>query len=65
MTINPDEIDWSLTTWEGTRREQLRRSLHLTLRERLQALEEMAETARRLQESLYPERAGRPPRRQG
>ena len=38
-----DGIDWSLTTWEGSRREQLRRWRMLTLRERLQNLEDMAE----------------------
>lgn len=35
------EIDWSLTTWEGSRREQLRRWCSLTLRERLEALDDM------------------------
>lgn len=43
----PDDIDWSLTTWEGTRREQLRRAAALTLRERMQSLEDMAEVAER------------------
>ena len=38
-------IDWSLTTWEGSRREQLRRWSQLTLEEILQAQEEMAELA--------------------
>lgn len=44
-----DDIDWSLTTWEGVRREQLRRALRLTLRERLQGVEDMAELARYFQ----------------
>ena len=44
------EIDWTLTTWEGSRRVQLRRWRRLTLRERLQAVEDMAELARRFQE---------------
>ena len=35
------QIDWSVTTWEGSRREQLRRARRLTLRERLAALEDM------------------------
>ena len=43
----PDDIDWSLTTWEGSRRDQLRHALSLTLRERLQAVEDMAEVALR------------------
>ncbi len=45
MSQVPEDIDWSLTTWEGSRREQLRRWAALTLRERLQALEDMAELA--------------------
>lgn len=40
-------IDWSLTTWEGSRRAQLRHALSLTLRERLQAMEGLADIARR------------------
>lgn len=42
------EIDWELTTWEGSRRATLRRWARLTLREKLQAVEEMAELTRRL-----------------
>jgi hypothetical protein len=39
----PDEteIDWSLTTFEGARREQLRRWAELPLADILAALEEM------------------------
>jgi len=40
-----NEIDWSLTTWEGSRREQLRRTCRLTLRERLVELDDMQEFA--------------------
>ncbi len=36
-----DEIDWSLTTFEGARREQLRRWAQLPLEEILLAQEEM------------------------
>ncbi len=43
-----DSIDWSKTTWEGSRREQLRRWRALSLRERLLAVEEMAELSQRL-----------------
>ncbi len=50
MNRNPAEIDWSLTTWEGSRRAQLRQALRLTLRERLQAAEGMAEVAERFRE---------------
>jgi len=42
------EIDWSLTTWEGSRREQLRRWSELSLREILLAQEEMQELAEKL-----------------
>lgn len=44
------DIDWSLTTWEGSRRAQLRHWLSLTLRERLKAVEEMDELARHFEE---------------
>jgi hypothetical protein len=36
-----EEIDWSLTTWEGARREQLRRWAALPLESVVSALEEM------------------------
>jgi hypothetical protein len=45
----PDEL-WEETTWEGNRRAQLRRALELTLRERLQVIEDMAEVAQRFGE---------------
>ena len=38
-------IDWSLTTWEGARREQLRRWSQLSLEQILLAQEEMRELA--------------------
>lgn len=47
--VNRD-IDWSLTTWEGSRRAQLRHWLSLTLRERLKAVEEMDDLARHFEE---------------
>lgn len=40
--MSDDDIDWSLTTWEGSRREQLRRWSELTMDEILAAQEEMA-----------------------
>jgi hypothetical protein len=40
-----DGIDWSLTTWEGARREQLRRWGALPLEEIVRALEEMQDLA--------------------
>lgn len=50
MSKVDQDIDWSLTTWNGSRRAQLRRSLTLTLRERLEAAEGLADVARRFQE---------------
>lgn len=47
MSEAEHHIDWSLTTWEGSRREQLRRWRKLTLRQKLEALEEMDELAER------------------
>jgi hypothetical protein len=44
----PDDIDWSLTTWEGARREQMRRWAELPLERIILALEEMEELAKRL-----------------
>jgi hypothetical protein len=47
--VNPiPEHLWKLTTWEGSRREQLRRWRALTLREKLQAVEEMTELSAKL-----------------
>lgn len=42
-----DDIDWSLTTWEGSRREQLKRWSELSLREIILAQEEMRELSER------------------
>ena len=43
-----DDIDWSLTTWEGARREQMRRWSELPLERIILALDEMEELAKRL-----------------
>ena len=48
MSNTPDGIDWSLTTWEGSRREQIRRWSKLTMDEILAAQEEMAALAEEL-----------------
>ena len=45
----PDEL-WAETTWEGSRRAQLRHALKVTLRERLEAVEGLADVARRFEE---------------
>lgn len=42
------DASWETATWEGSRRAQLRAALALTVRERLQALEELAGLAQRL-----------------
>jgi hypothetical protein len=50
--LEDDGIDWSLTTWEGARREQLRRWSRMPLAEMILALEEMQVLAEKL--SLPP-----------
>lgn len=54
----PDEAEWEAGTWEGARRAQLRRALQLTVRERLLALEELAEVSERLAEAGQRAREG-------
>ena len=54
MSRTDDDIDWSLTTWEGSRRAQLRQWLSLSVRERLQAIEELADLEVRLAGMLSP-----------
>jgi hypothetical protein len=46
MSAPEDNIDWSPTTWEGSRRAQLRDWMKLSLTEKWQAVEEMADLAR-------------------
>jgi hypothetical protein len=46
-----DAIDWSLTTWEGARREQMRRWGRMPLAEMILALEEMQVLAEKLAQS--------------
>jgi hypothetical protein len=53
-----DPIDWRLTTWEGSRRGQLRRWAALPLDRVIAALEEMAELADTLR--TQPDRSGAP-----
>lgn len=57
MNANPNDGDWAAATWEGSRLAQLRRSLELTVRERLEALEALAITSAQLARL-----AERPPR---
>jgi hypothetical protein len=45
----PDHgVDWSATTWEGSRREALRHWMKLTLTEKWRAVEEMADFGREM-----------------
>ncbi|MBI2294921.1 MAG: hypothetical protein HYU76_02495 [Betaproteobacteria bacterium] len=50
MVDKAADAGWETATWEGSRRAQLRAALALTVRERLQAVEELAELAQRLAE---------------
>ena len=43
------EFDWSLTTWEGARREQMRRWAELPLGRAIMALEEIEALVKNLQ----------------
>jgi CRISPR-associated protein Csx17 len=45
MSESDRTIDWSKTTFEGSRREQLRRWRALTLRQRLEALDRLSDLA--------------------
>jgi len=47
---NKIEQDWGNASWEGSRRAMIKKSLKLTVRERLQALEDMVETSQKLAE---------------
>jgi len=50
------EIDWSLTTWEGARREQVRRWSKMSLTQIILALEEMQAIAEKLSPPRSAER---------
>ena len=45
-----ENFDWSVTTWEGSRREQMRRWSKLPLENIIAAIEEMEEISRALNE---------------
>ena len=53
----PDPIDWRLTTWDGARREQLRRWAALPLERILLAQEEMREIAEQVSQRTAPPKA--------
>jgi hypothetical protein len=54
------EAGWETATWEGSRRAKLRIALTLTVRERLQALEDLAVLAQRLATMPRTEKQRRP-----
>jgi hypothetical protein len=41
----PDEIDWTLTTWEGNRRRQHEDFLALSFREKVALIEQLGEVS--------------------
>lgn len=50
MTIrHVPAIDWTKATFQGSRREQLRQARSLTVRQRLEACNDLAELTERLQ----------------
>ncbi len=49
MSDNQRSIDWSKTTFDGSRREQLRQARCMTVRQRLEALDQLTELSERLQ----------------
>lgn len=49
-SLMEEPVDWSLTTWTGARREQLRRWAKLPLEDAILAVEEMQELAESLRE---------------
>jgi len=56
VTIPNENIDWSLCTWQGAKRAQLRQFLRLTVRERLEAVEQMGQVAEMLRGLNDPSR---------
>lgn len=49
MTDRERNIDWRKTTFDGSRREQLRQAQAMTVRQRLEALEQLTELSERMQ----------------
>jgi hypothetical protein len=60
--LQTDRIDWSLTTWEGARREQMRRWRRMPLADMIRVLEEMQVLAEKLVQSSDPGSMERTPR---
>jgi len=65
MSIDAEEIDWSLCTWEGSKRAQIRGFLRLTVRERLEAVEAMGRLADALQRARVDVVAAKPTKASG
>ena len=61
---NKKEINWEETTWEGSRKAQLRQWQTLSLRERLQALADMNELARHFKKIRQQGKLGKPGKNQ-
>jgi CRISPR-associated protein Csx17 len=63
MSESDKTIDWSKTTFEGSRREQLRRWHALSLRERLEALDRLSDLAPFERQKTGQTATARPPQR--
>lgn len=58
MSDDQRSIDWARTTFDGSRRDQLRQMQRLTVRQRLEALEQLTELSERLR--AMPRRTAEP-----
>lgn len=59
MTTRPEsEIDWSLTTWKGSRLQQHRAFQQLSFARKLELIEEMSKTVDFFSESHNDQRPG-------
>jgi hypothetical protein len=56
-----DDIDWSLTTFEGNRIRQHREFLALSFREKMQWIEDLGRTAAHLRQLPRDKRSPEPP----
>ena len=65
MIRDGDDIDWSATTWEASRREQLRRWLQMSVQERFELLEQMSELSETLAHAREQGRLSEPPKSSG
>jgi hypothetical protein len=65
MSDSDKNIDWSKTTFEGSRREQLRRWRALTLRQRLEALDRLSDLAGRFEKQKMGQAAAAQPPQEG